>query len=233
MSEIPSIATSVSASYLELTKAAEVLNGVTDAFGKAVSEIDDALKKLNLGIMAWVKVDEEGADSDDPTYYIEEIGYSKIGGKWGIALRTRVGNLAYGDDDREDVESWLFNEATRTLRLKAIVKLPELVNKLSQEAAKMTNQLQSKLADAQAIAVALNPPKSKGFIVKGLSENHPSVSKMPVLPASVMRESERLSTVVSKEIETAKAAGWIGSAVAAKTPKVSVVGPSTLGGVKK
>jgi hypothetical protein len=176
MPEIPSIVASVSASYLELTKAAEVLNNVSDAFGEAVSQIDEALKKLNLGIAAWVIVHEDLATPDDQTYIIEEIGYSKVGGKWGIAIRLRTGlDGAHYD---ESSETWLFNEASRTLRLKAIEKLPELVNTLSLEAAKMTKQLQSKLSDAQAVAAALTP-KSKGFVVKGLTPNHPSVSKMP------------------------------------------------------
>ncbi len=186
MLEIPSIAANVSAAYLELSKAAEVLNSVSDAFSKAVSDIDEALKKLNLGIVAWVIVHEDSASSDDPIYHIEEIGYSKIGSKWGIALRTRTGNVMYSDDDRESVETWLFNEATRTLRLKAIGKLPELVNKLSQEAAKMTKQLQSKLADTQAVAEALNPPRSKGSIVKGLDSSSASTIPQPQGISSAM-----------------------------------------------
>jgi hypothetical protein len=167
MPESPDIAASVFASYLELTKAAEVLNGVSDAFGKAVSDIDEALKKLNLGITAWVIVDEDPATPDDPAYLIEEIGYSKILGKWGIAIRARTGLYVEGNDD-ETSETWLFNEASRTLRMKAIEKLPELVNRLALEAAKMTKELQSKLSDAQAVAAALNPPNfPKTFVVKG------------------------------------------------------------------
>jgi len=217
MPEIPSIAARVSAAYIELTNAADILNVVSDALGKAVSDIDDGLKKLNLGIIVWVNVYEDASNSDDPNYYIEEIGYSKISSKWGITLRTRAGN-EYSPDDREDVETWLFNDAPRTLRLKAIEKLPELVNKLSQEAAMMTKQLQSRLEDAQAVAAAINPP-SRGFVVKGLAANHKSVSKMPQphgISSAAMIEAARQSSVVSKEMEQQFAKAALESSVAFK-----------------
>lgn len=222
MPEIPSIVASVSTSYLELTKAAEVLNGVTDAFGKAVSDIDEALKKLNLGIVAWVMVDEQGGHSDDPVYHIQEIGYSKVSGKWGIALRTRTGNVANSYDDREEVEIWLFNEATRALRLKAIEKLPELVNKLSKEATQMTKQLQLKLSDIQAVAAVLNPPKAKGFVVKGLAADHASVSRLP-------QPNKTLADALAQASEAARQA----SAQAAESISHAERAMKSLTGVKK
>jgi hypothetical protein len=203
MPQRPDIAVSVSASYLELTKAAEILNNTTDAFGEAVSQIDEALKKLNLGITVWVIVDEEPRLPGDLTYRVEEIGYSKVGGKWGIALRTRTGDETFGDDEREAVEAWLFNEASRTLRMKAIEKLPELVGTLSLEAAKMTKQLQSKLADAQAVAAALNPPFPKSFAVKVHNPNH------PLQPVAISDETKRQFAAASKKIDQHAAASAV------------------------
>jgi hypothetical protein len=163
------------------TKAAEVLNSVSDAFSKAVSDIDEAFKRLNLGIVAWVQVHEDGPSSDDPVYQVEEIGYAKLGNKWGIAVRARTGNIA-SDRDEENVDVWPFNEATRALRLRAIEKLPNLVNKLSQLAAQMTKELQVKLADTQAVASALNPPKRRTTLTAQILANPtaPPVSRIRI-----------------------------------------------------
>ena len=164
-----SLSARVSASYSELSSVATELNAISDALGKAVSDIDEGLKKLNLGITSWVQVEcSYRASDEDGSWEIDELGYAKINGRWGIALRTRSGN-----DQRpeyvETVAEWPFNKAARASRLGAIEKIPELLNKLHQEAAKVTKELQAKLADAQAVALAVrlrpattNPPTIKG-----------------------------------------------------------------------
>jgi prefoldin subunit 5 len=168
-----SLSQRVSASYSELSSLATDLNAVSDALGKAVSDIDEGLKKLNLGVTAWVEVQKyRGSREQDLTYTVEELGYAKINGKWGIALRVRS-----GDDERpewdESVEVSLFNEAARALRLKAIKKIPELLNKLNEEATKVTKELQAKLADAQAVACAVQEAAS--------APKSPSVGARPLL----------------------------------------------------
>jgi hypothetical protein len=156
-----SLSARVSSSYSELSSVATELNAISDALGKAVSDIDEGLKKLNLGVTAWVRVDSAYRNSpQDGCYEIEEIGYAKISGKWGIALRTRRGDDNYRND-AEGIEEWLFNDAPRASRVMAIEKIPELLNKLNEEAAKVTKELQAKLADAEAVAsaVRLRPAK--------------------------------------------------------------------------
>lgn len=156
-----SLSQRVSASYAELSSVATDLNAVSDALGKAISDIDEGLKKLNLGVTAWVGVQEFGGiDDQDHTYTVEELGYAKINGKWGIALRVRSGDYARPNDDDESVEAWLFNEAGRALRLKAIKKIPELLGKLNEEATKVTKELQAQLADAQEVAGAVQEAAS-------------------------------------------------------------------------
>ncbi len=152
---------SVSSSFAELTTASESLNLVSDALGKAVSDIDDGLKKLNLGVTAWVEVyAKKDTSEEDPIYLVEELGYAKIGSKWGVALRTRRRDDRLPEPE-ENIETLLFNDAARTLRLKAIEKLPQLLRKLSEEATKITRELQAKLADAQAVAAAVNQPRPR------------------------------------------------------------------------
>ena len=115
--------------------------------------MDIALKKLNLGITVWVPVSKNGGGESDSWYVNQDIGYAKIGSTWGVSLRTIDGDYALPES--EDIDSWLFNDAPRTLRIAAIEKIPELLEKLSNEAIETTKKLRGKLADAQAVAQAI------------------------------------------------------------------------------
>jgi hypothetical protein len=150
-----SLAERVQSCYVQLSSVASDLNTVSDELGKSVAEIDDALKKLNLGVSVWVNIHEWEEEFD---YYMEQLGYAKVDGKWGIALRTVSGDFRWPDQDK--IEQWLFNDAPRRLRLAAIETLPEMLKSLSEEAVKTTDKIKSRLAEAKEVAAA----------VKGASE---------------------------------------------------------------
>jgi len=166
----------ISSAFHELTSHASALNKVSDALGKAVSDIDEGLKKLNLGISVWVRIHFDAAGPDDPTYYIEELGYAKIDGKWGTALRTISGSEFTEDDD--SVSTYAFNEAPRVLRLKAIDKLPALLKALTDESSRVTKELEGKLASAQAVAAVMNPkiPIARKTLLQSIQESNVAVT---------------------------------------------------------
>jgi len=156
----------VESSYRQLSAVAADLNNVSDEMGKSIGELDSALKKLSLGIEVWVELRAgEGIHPEDMEFWSEDLGYAKVGGKWGVALRTVAGQYNYPDE--ESVEKWLFNDAPRSLRLSAIGKIPELLEKLSKEAVETTNKIKAKLADAQQVAAvvkeAVKAPKKSPF----------------------------------------------------------------------
>jgi hypothetical protein len=151
----------VEASYRKLSAIASDLNFSSDELGKSISELDSALKKLNLGIPAWVIIRGED-DPEDGSYWGERIGYEKIAGAWGIALETTYGNRS--DPDGEKVERWLFNEGPRWLRLSAIEFIPQLLEALSSEADKTAKKIRLKLVEVQQVVsvvkkAAEEPPK--------------------------------------------------------------------------
>jgi hypothetical protein len=148
------LAESVSASFRKLHVAAGTLNNVSDELGKSITRIDESLRKLNLGITAWVEVSSWEED-DGFDFTSEGVGYAKIKGNWGICLRKVEGNRQY--PDRDSVELWAFNDAPRIQRLKALDKIPDLLQNLSDEAAKITLKLQARLADVQIIADTVSP----------------------------------------------------------------------------
>ncbi len=164
---IPQLVTSF---YADLKTVATDLNAVSDELGKSISEIDSVLKNLNLGITVWVTIRIHHGDPDrnDLSYWSEDIGYTKYKGRWGVCLRQVEGDESL---DEEEVEQWHFNDAPRALRLSAVDRLVELLQKLGEEGRTTTEKIKKKLTDARTVAVALNqaawtpaPPRARNKI---------------------------------------------------------------------
>lgn len=150
----PSLKQRVESSYRQLSAVAADLNNVSDELGKSIGELDSALKRLNLGVEVWVELHAgEGVHQEDMEFWSEDLGYAKVGGRWGVALRRVDGNYNY--PDQEAVEQWLFNDGPRSLRLAAIGKIPDLLEKLGKQAVETTNKIKSRLADAQQVAAVV------------------------------------------------------------------------------
>jgi hypothetical protein len=150
-----SLSESLSETFAELGVAAVALNNVTDALGNAVVEIDESLKRFNLGIEVWEDIRHEHND-DTGMHWSLELGYARIGGKWGLSLRE-----SEGDDPADlDINVWSYKDAPRSFRLEAVHKIPALLRALNVEAKKTTTELRAKLAEVQTVAAALK--KSTG-----------------------------------------------------------------------
>jgi len=148
-----SLSERVQAAYLQLSAVASDLNFVSDELGKSVTELDSALKKLNLGVSVWKPMYSNDGLPEDTWYTHEDIGYAKIDGKWGVSLRTVAGDHNY--PDRDTIEEWLFNDAPRSLRLSAIGHIPELLDALTQRADETAKSVRGELTTAQAVAAAI------------------------------------------------------------------------------
>ena len=141
----------VSSSYRQLSLAASHLNIVSDELGKSISVLDAALKKLNLGISTWSRLDRwEDAFGNYSSRY---LGYAKVNNRWGIALRTVAGNN--NQPEEATVEEWLFNEAPRALRIEAVEKLPDLFENLIKEADVAIRKVKAQTLNARHLSAAL------------------------------------------------------------------------------
>jgi hypothetical protein len=162
-----SLSAKVQTAYRQLSSAASDLNAISDELGKSIADLDVALKKLNLGVSVWVDL-RGNEDPQDQSYWGDDLGYAKVGGKWGIALRNVVGN--YNWPDEQKIEEWLFNDAPRELRLAAIGKIPELLDKLNEKATEMAKKIKAKLTEAQEVAAAVKEavgePKMERVVIK-------------------------------------------------------------------
>lgn len=115
---VSDLAAKVHSSFQVLSKAASELNTASDQLGKPISEIDSALKRLNRGISTWVSF-ETWEDAEDGSSRSNDIGYSKIAGRWGLSLRTVSSRLEWPEDE---IEEWPFNDAPRFIRVSALEK---------------------------------------------------------------------------------------------------------------
>lgn len=142
----------VSAAFGKLVESSPELNAVSDELAKPIHAIDAALQKLNLGVSAWVHFAEQRCD-DGEILSSRSIGYAKVSGTWGIAIRWD-GTDTNGNPTSEE---WRFNDAPRSYRLHASHKLPELLEELAETASKTAEQLKSRVAETQQIAATISP----------------------------------------------------------------------------
>ena len=156
----PSI-TRVENSFKQLAAAAQALNNASEDLDKVIRHLDASLKKLALGITAWVQV---SGTSDETQYWTSEIGYAKTDGKWGVSLRSIQGYLLDNTDESEEV--WNFSDAPRALRAEAVGKIPDLLEKMLQLTEETTKDLKEKTEQAAEIT----------FLVSNLTPT-------PVVPA--------------------------------------------------
>ena len=140
--------------FQTLSSVASSLNTASDALTKVVSTLDEALKKLNVGVTAWVTFRNRVDPTSDPENYDEDqIGYCKIRGTWGISLRHIWGNPGWEDFNSDG--PWLFNDAPRDLRLHSVDKIPELIEELGKQASETAKQIRESTQRASALAGAI------------------------------------------------------------------------------
>src|SRR5579864_5734900 len=77
-------------SFKQLAVSSTDLNSAVGELCDNISPLDKALSKLNLGVSAWHKI--AGHENEYGYYWTRDIGYAKIGKKWGIALRKTSGD---------------------------------------------------------------------------------------------------------------------------------------------
>jgi hypothetical protein len=139
--------------FQALSQIASSLNTASDDLTSSVEILNESLKKLNVGLTVWVVF--RNRDVDQPHLYDQdEIGYCKVSGEWGIALRRVCGNM---EDDLHSTEGlWLFNDAPREMRLTAADELPALIERLAKEAFETTRRVQEKAQQVRELALAIS-----------------------------------------------------------------------------
>jgi hypothetical protein len=176
--------------FQALSEIASELNVASDSLTKTVGVLDEALKKLNVGLTVWVSFVDRGDDDNPHLYNLDQIGYCKVDGKWGLSIRRIWGDQL--TDDKNEDGPWLFNDASREMRLRSVDKIPEVITKLAKEAFDTTKRIQEKTKEVLDLAKAITqvakaekgkPPTFEEQIAAGQSalEAAEKVKGLPVL----------------------------------------------------
>jgi hypothetical protein len=163
MAENTSATERVQASFRQLSASATSLNAASDVLRETISELETAFKELNLGVSAWVPI-AKGHDSSAEIYWSRDLGYSRVGKVWCIALRYVEGHESAPEDEEQEV--WAFNDAPRWMRGQGVSKLPELLEALIKQADETAKNFRMRAGEAKALVEA----------IKGLTVEQPKES---------------------------------------------------------
>lgn len=126
------------------------LNSLSDTMTAQVARIEAELKKLNLGVSAWVTVREEQPSMDLKDWNKEELGYVRIGKRWGVALKvTRT------VDGAVDEQFSAFGDSPRSVRIRSVEYFPALMAALVESANSMITKLSPEVEAVARFADAL------------------------------------------------------------------------------
>lgn len=149
--------------FQNLASIAISLNTASDGLTKVVGVLDEALKKLGVGITVWETFSDRGDENNPERYDCDQIGYSKVGSKWGIALRHIWGHEGFNDHNEEG--PWQFNDAPREMRLRSVDKIADVIESLAKRAVETTKKIQEKTEElselADVVSKIANEPKTE------------------------------------------------------------------------
>ena len=146
-------------SFHELSAAAAYLNKATDELKETIEALDASVAALNIGLVVWVLVEQYLDPEVEGRHEAEQIGYAKVNGNWCIALRRIIGD-DYGPGEVREI--WAFNDAPRDLRLRAVEKLPNLIETLAKTAIETAEAVNKKLKETKAFTAALMTKTTRG-----------------------------------------------------------------------
>jgi hypothetical protein len=179
--------------FRALSSLATSLNEASNELTKVVNVLDEALKKLNVGLTVWVDFVRRDVPNEPLMFDDEQVGYCKVNGKWGIALQHVWGDERQGEFGSDG--PWLFNDAPREMRLKSVDKIPAVIEKLGKEAFETTKRVREKTEQvrelAGAIAQVANADEKKGTPPPAPPANRtPQRPPAPAAPTSVSENTK-------------------------------------------
>lgn len=144
--------TDVQASLRKLASISQNLNAVSDKLTEELTSVESALKKLKLGVTAWVNLfTEELAGGEE---CVTSLGYCKHSGKWGLFIFECIAGC------EPDGQITPLREASRDLRVKAAEEIENLIERLAEEASETTAKIAKRTDELKKIAKALSDGRS-------------------------------------------------------------------------
>ena len=134
-----------------LAASAKKLNEVSGELAQPVASLERALHRLSIGVACWTRI---AGHDDGHDCWSQDVGYSMVNGAWRLAARRVHGDGVNPENTREEV--WPFNEAPLYLRIRAVDKIPDLLEAFVKATDAAANRLSKKVGPAQELADAVN-----------------------------------------------------------------------------
>jgi hypothetical protein len=137
----------------ELASSADKLNSLSDELNKQVSDVESAVNKMGIGLTANVNT-ETWSDDRGEKYDIWRISYERHAGKWGFTIEHLWGHEGY--EDSAELERYAFKDAPREHRLRAVEKIPDLIDALVKKSKEFATDVSAVMSYAQGLAAAFS-----------------------------------------------------------------------------
>jgi methyl-accepting chemotaxis protein len=179
--------------FQALANIASELNAASDLLTRSIGVLDESLKKLSVGLTVWVTFSSRGDDDQPHLYDLDQVGYCKVNGTWGLAIRNIWGDES-SDWQKED-GPWLFNDAPRELRLRSVDQIPAVIAKLAESALETTKRIQKKTQEVMELAKAITDVAKPKAAAVTLAER---VASQLAAGKSALDESSALKTMLGQ-----------------------------------
>jgi len=140
----------VKTSYPQLADETKQLNQLITDVGASVEDIVCSLRRIGLHVSAWHQI-AGGEDEHNGYTWSRDIGYTRIGGLWHIAVRE----WSQGPGEPPEPTIYKFGDAPPWMCLEAAGKIPELIQELIERTRDMRAKISTKKSDLDEIAAAL------------------------------------------------------------------------------
>ena len=138
------------AAFGALASSAKKLNEVSGELAQPIASLERALHRLSIGVACWTRI---AGHDDGHDCWSQDVGYSMVNGEWRLAVRKVRGD---GTDPASSLEEvWPFNEAPLYLRIRAVDKLPDLLEAFVRATDAAASRLSKKVGPAQELADAV------------------------------------------------------------------------------
>ena len=128
--------------------AADKLDEVTEAMNAVIIEAEKCIGDLRLGVPGWIEVLEENPEA--PQYYTA-LTFRKEGKAWRLMIES-------GGDDPDDATRTPLASASRDLRVRALARLPLLVQDMIERTEKEAQDVEDKTELALKFIESLKGP---------------------------------------------------------------------------
>lgn len=139
----------MSAAFAKLRDSAHEIKTHSDALSREVRAIERALNAFDLRVASHTVISEWVAWDQDE-FKRDYVAYLEVHQEWRIVIQHETG--WNHDPENTHETTWLFDKAPQYMRIKAVDKLPELIEGLVATVDKTTERLKKKVEPTKELA---------------------------------------------------------------------------------